>query len=531
MLGFAVIAYLMVTVAIGLYASTRVHGAKDFMVAGRSLPLYMNFACVFATWFGAETLLSISATFTRDGLVGISGDPFGAATCLILVALLFARAFYRMELLTIGDFYRKRYGKGVETFTAAVITISYLGWTSAQMTALGLVLHVLAGPENLSLNQGILIGATVVVIYTILGGMWSVALTDLLQTFVIIVGLVMIALFLADRAGGVMTVVDHARVNDKLRLFPTGDWREWLLFIGPFLTLALGSIPQQDVFQRVTSAKDEKTAVRGTLLGGMFYFGFAFVPMFIAYSAIVIDPSFTNLFTTDDEREIQQILPSLILQETPFWAQAIFFGALLSAILSTASGTLLAPSSLFTENVLRPFAHEFVEKRMLLILRVVLLLFAVGAARYAVTSNATMYEMVQGAYSVTLVGAFVPLAMGIYWRKASTQGAIVSILFGIVGWLSVRFTYGEDAVVPPQLVGLATSFVGMLVGSLTPQFFETPPGFDPMHPGYFKHDPMMEIADNGDASKRVGVSGEARSMAENVDPANPYRPTETSGEK
>jgi len=495
MLGFAVIVYLMFTVAIGLYASTRVHGAKDFMVAGRSLPLYMNFACVFATWFGAETLLSISATFTRDGLVGISGDPFGAATCLILVAIFFARAFYRMELLTIGDFYRKRYGKVVEVFTAGVITLSYLGWTSAQMTALGLVLHVLAGPEMMSLNQGILIGASIVVVYTILGGMWSVALTDLIQTTVIIIGLVMIAVLLSNQAGGAATVIEHARANDKLRLFPTGDWREWLLFLGPFVTLALGSIPQQDVFQRVTSAKDEKTAVRGTMLGGLFYFGFAFVPMFIAYCAIVIEPSFTELFNTEDERQIQQILPSLILQKTPFWAQAIFFGALLSAILSTASGTLLAPSSLFTENVLRPFFPNVIEKNMLLILRVVLFLFAIGATRYAVTSNATMYQMVQGAYSVPLVGAFVPLVMGIYWHRATTQGAMTSILFGITVWLSCLYYYGDEAVVPPQLIGLVASFIGMLLGSLMPQWIESAPDIDPMHPGSFKHDPMMEISD------------------------------------
>lgn len=502
MLGFAVIMYLLATVAIGLYASTRVHGAKDFMVAGRSLPLYMNFACVFATWFGAETVLSISATFTRDGLVGISGDPFGAATCLVLVALLFARAFYRMELLTIGDFYRKRFGKGVETFTAAVITMSYLGWTSAQMTALGLVLHVLAegafGPGTLPLTQAILVGATVVVIYTILGGMWSVALTDLIQTAVIIIGLVLIALFLADRAGGVATVVEHARANDKLRLFPTGDWREWLLFIGPFVTLALGSIPQQDVFQRVTSAKDEKTAVRGTLLGGLFYMAFAFVPMFIAYCAIVIDPSFTRLFESEDERVIQQILPSLILQQTPFWAQVLFFGALLSAILSTASGTLLAPASLFTENVLRPFFPKLVEKRMLLLLRVVLLLFALGATRYAVTSNATMYQMVQGAYSVPLVGAFIPLVMGIYWRRATTQGALTSIVLGIVVWLFCWFTYGEEALVPPQLIGLVASFIGMLIGSLTPQWIESVPYFDPMQPPTSEHDPLMEESDEAE---------------------------------
>ncbi len=499
MLGIAVVAYLLVTVAIGLYASTRVHGAKDFMVAGRSLPLYMNFACVFATWFGAETLLSISATFTRDGLVGISGDPFGAATCLILVALLFARAFYRMELLTIGDFYRKRFGTAVETFTAAVITLSYLGWTSAQMTALGLVLHVLAdgafGPGTLSLNQGILVGATIVVVYTILGGMWSVALTDLIQTTVIIIGLVMIAGLLAGQAGGASVVIEHAWENDKLRLFPTGDWRQWLLFIGPFLTLALGSIPQQDVFQRVTSARDERTAVRGTLLGGMFYFAFAFVPMFIAYSAILIEPSLTALFDNDDERTIQQILPQLILQRTPFWAQVIFFGALLSAILSTASGTLLAPSSLFTENVLRPFFPRLIEKNMLLVLRVVLLLFAVGATRYAVTSNATMYEMVQGAYSVPLVGAFIPLAMGIYWRPATTQGAIVSIASGISVWLICLYRFGDEALVPPQLVGLVASLIGMLVGSLTPQWIASVPSFDPLHPNHLPHDPLMEIDD------------------------------------
>lgn len=478
-----VLVYLLLNIAIGLYASTRVKGAKDFMVAGRSLPLYMNFTCVFATWFGAETVLSISATFTRDGLVGVIGDPFGAATCLVLVALLFARAFYRMDLLTIGDFYRKRYGSGVEIFTAVVITISYLGWTSAQFSALGLVISTLAGPEHVSLNSGILIGAVAVVIYTVLGGMWSVALTDLIQTAVIVVGLLAIATLLAATAGGAMNVIEHAYENDRLRLFPNdGNWRTWMAFLAAFLTFAFGSIPQQDVFQRVTSAKDESTAVRGTLLGGLFYLAFAFVPMFIAYSALVIDPSYSGMFQTDDEREIQQILPTLILHHTPFWAQVVFFGAVLSAILSTASGTLLAPACLFTENVMRPFLGDFVQQRMLTLLRCVLLLFAGGALWYALTSNVTMYEMVQGAYSVTLVGAFIPLAMGIYWRRASTQGAAVSMLCGITAWLFCYQQWGDQAAIPPQLVGLVASFLGMLIGSLTPQMMVSPPSFDPMQP-------------------------------------------------
>lgn len=478
MLTAAVLGYLLFTIAIGLYASSRVHEAKDFMVAGRSLPLYMNFTCVFATWFGAETVLSVSATFARDGLSEIPGDPFGFSVCLILVALCFARSFYRMDLLTIGDFYHKRYGKTVEVFTSLVITLSYLGWAAAQLTALGLVLAVLgqgAGYEWLTLDRCIVAGAFIVMFYTVMGGMWSVALTDMIQTVVIVVGLLIIAFLLAGMAGGdsgvmggVSKVVSSAQEAGRLRLFPVGGAEAWLTFIAGFVTAALGSIPQQDVFQRVTSAKDERTAVAGTLLGGSFYFLFAFIPMFIAYAAIVIDPSYTEIFGSADERETQRILPQLILEKTPFWAQAIFFGALVSAILSTASGTLLAPSSLFVENVLRPFLPQLKEKNMLVVLRSVLVAFALFATLQAVRNNATMYEMVQGAYSVVLVGALVPLVLGVYWRPASTQGAVFSIISGVGVWLGVLFA-APEFIVPPQLCGLGASLVGMIVGSLIPQ--------------------------------------------------------------
>ncbi|QDV23109.1 sodium:solute symporter family protein [Aureliella helgolandensis] len=476
MLTFAVFVYLLFTIAIGLYASSKIHGAKDFMVAGRSLPLYMNFTTVFATWFGAETVLSVSANFAHEGLHVIPGDPFGFAACLILVGLFFARAFYRMNLLTIGDFYHQRYGKSVEVFTSVVITLSYVGWAAAQLTALGLVLSVLgqgAGYEWLTINRGILIGAVIVVFYTTVGGMWSVALTDMIQTLVIIVGLLIIAGLMANMAGGVGTVFEAARDSDRLRLFPNEGMASWLTFLAGFLTAALGSIPQQDVFQRVTSAKDEQTAVRGTLLGGSFYLLFAFVPMFIAYAAVVIEPEYLAKFSSEDIREIQRTLPHIVMNMTPFWAQAIFFGALLSAILSTSSGTLLAPSSLFVENVLRPFLPGMSDKRLLLLLRLMLLVFASGATYQAITSNKTMYEMVEYAYSVTLVGALIPLALGLYWKGATTQGAVGSIFCGICAWLYVMYQCPEF-IVPPQLCGLAASLVGMLLGSLTPQLISTP---------------------------------------------------------
>jgi Na+/proline symporter len=237
---------------------------------------------------------------------------------------------------------------------------------------------------------------------------------------------------------------------------------------GAFFAFAFGSIPQQDVFQRMTSAKSENDAVRGTVIGGLVYFCFAFVPMFIAYAALVAHPELKQLFAGDDPRAIQQILPNLVLGKMPAWAQVMFFGALLSAILSTASGALLAPTALFTENVLRPFAPRLGDKQFLLLLRVVLVTFTASALVFALNSTTTMYEMVQNAYNVTLVGAFVPLLAGSYWKRANTQGALLSVIFGIGTWFGVDMVAPESEI-PSNLLGLAASAVGMLMGTLAPQ--------------------------------------------------------------
>ena len=475
MLIACVLVYMIATVAVGIYASSRVKNSKDFMVAGRSLPLYMNFACVFATWFGAETLLSVSAKFAHKGMGFVSGDPFGASFCLILVAFFFARTFYRMELLTIGDYYHLRYGKFVEVISSLGIASSYLGWTSAQLSALGLVINVLF--PQISLNQCIVIVAAIVTVYTLFGGMWSVALTDVVQTAAIVIGLIIVAVLLGQRAGGFDVVIAAAHREGKLNLFPHLTAAAWMAFIGEFITMSLGSIPQQDVFQRVTSAKNERTAFWGTLGGGLFYFGFAFVPMFIAYSAIVIDPAYAAHFQAEDAREVQKILPALVLNDTPIWCQVLFFGALLSAILSTASGTLLAPASLLTENVLQPFTKHFSDKTMLLLLRVVLVLVAIVGTIISVNSESTMYEMVESGYKVTLVIAFVPLICGIYWPRATTQGAIFSILLAVPTWIAMEYQYNEESAelwrcVPPQLYGLAASFLGMFLGSSMPNWIK-----------------------------------------------------------
>jgi SSS family solute:Na+ symporter len=464
LVGF-VILYLVVSIAIGLYAATRVKNTSDYAVAGRSLPLYIVIATVFATWFGSETVLGIPAKFLEGGLGGIVEDPFGASMCLVLVGLFFARKLYRMNLMTIGDYYRKRYNKTVEIVVSLCIVVSYLGWVSAQITALGLVFNVLS-QGSISMPMGMLIGASIVLVYTLFGGMWSVALTDFFQMIIIVAGMLYIAYVVAGMAGGADKVIEHAAAAGKFEFAPALTPKDILAFIGAWVTMMFGSIPQQDVFQRVMSAKKEDTAATGAIAGGVLYFMFAFVPIFLAYSAFLIDPKMVSSML---EQDAQMILPSLVLNHMPVFAQVMFFGALLSAIMSTASGTLLAPSITLTENVLREFI-PMNDKQTLLAARIVVVCFAIAVTVFALASQGTsIYDMVGNAYKVTLVSAFVPLVMGLYWSRATTQGALFSVFGGLGSWLLLE-QFGGDSIWPPQLVGLLVSFGGMLIGSLAPQF-------------------------------------------------------------
>ncbi len=462
LLGF-VILYLVVSIGIGLFAATKVRNASDYITAGRTLPMFIVVAMVFATWFGAETVLGIPATFLDENLGGTISDPFGASLALILFGLFFARPLYRMKLLTLGDFFRERYNRPVEIVISGAIALSYLGWVSAQVVALGLVFNVLSDGV-ITQPQGILIGATVVLLYTLFGGMWSVALTDFFQMSIIIVGLGYIAWLVGDMAGGVGVVVAHAAENGKFNLLPELNARDIIAFLAAWTTMMFGSIPQQDVFQRVMSAKDEKTAVRGSVLGGSFYFLFAFVPIFIAYSAFLLMPEMVDKLLKDDA---QLILPTLILEHTPVFAQVMFFGALLSAIMSTASGTILAPSATFTENILKVFFKFKSDKHQLWTMRAVVVTFTFGIVLFALNSELSIYAMVENAYQVTLVAAFVPLAAGVYWRPATTQGALLAMILGITTWLGLEY-FNPEGFWPPQFACLLMSILGMVVGSLSP---------------------------------------------------------------
>jgi Na+/proline symporter len=463
MLLWFVIIYWVISIGIGLWAALRVKNTADFAAAGHSLPMHIVTATVFATWFGSETVLGVPATFLKEGMQGIVSDPFGSSMCLILVGLFFARHLYSKKYLTIGDFFREKYGRTVEVLITLCIVVSYLGWVAAQIKALGLVFNVVSN-DGISQSMGMIIGAASVLVYTLFGGMWSVAITDFIQMIIIVLGMLYIGYEVSGLTGGVDVVIAHAAAADKLSILPDWNLPAVLGFIAALVTMMLGSIPQQDVFQRITSSKNVNIAVRASVLGGVLYFLFAFIPIFLAYSASLINPQLVEKYLDSDS---QLILPNLILNHAPLFAQVMFFGALLSAIKSCASATLLAPSVTFAENIVKGFFKHLSDQHLLKIMRITVLCFTVFVTLFALNSELSIFKMVESAYKVTLVAAFVPLAFGVYWSRSNTLGGLLAVLMGLSTWIMCEVLW-PDAVMPPQLAGLCASVTGMLLGGLVP---------------------------------------------------------------
>lgn len=458
--------YLLISVGLGLYAARKVSSTEDYVSAGRSLPMLVVIAMVFATWFGAETVLGIPATFMAEDLGGLISDPIGTTLCLVLFGLLLARPLYRMHLLTIGDYYRQRYNRSIEIAVSLAIAASYLGWVSAQVVALGLVFSVLTDGA-VSMQTGILLGTFIVTLYTLFGGMWSVAFTTSFQMVVIVLGLLWIGWLVSDLTGGIGPVIDHAQAAGKFNFWPAFEWVPVITFLAGLLTMALGSMPQQDIFQRANTAKNENVAVWGTVVGGVVYFFFAAVPIFLAYSAFIVDPQMTAQLLDKDP---QEILPNLILNHLPLYAQVIFYGALLSVIMSTASGTMLAPSVTISENIIKELMPEgyFSDRQFLWLTRVVVVVFAVLVAFYALYSlgqSTSIHHMVENAYKVTMVMALAPLMAGIYWKKASSFGVGLGLVTGVGSWIALEFV-APEAAMPPHFVGFLVATACLIGGSL-----------------------------------------------------------------
>lgn len=441
----------MLTVAVGFWASRRVNSSSDYMLAGRSLPLWLGASALFATWFGSETVFGASSEFLDGGLFNVIEDPFGAALCLFLFGLFFARKLYNLKLLTLGDFFRVRYGRTTELVASVFLAPPYLGYIAAQLVAMGLILQAVAG---VSLPQGIVISAAVVTVYTYIGGMWAITVTDFIQTCIIILGLLVVAVQLGAQAGGVSAVLSSAPA-ETFRFWPSLRADEIVGWLAAWSVLGLGSIPSQDVFQRAMSSCSASVAVWSCYLSAGLYLTIAMLPLFICLCI-------RHLYPEQINGDTQLVLPGVVMAHMSMPVQILFFGSLLSAIMSTTSSAILAPASILSENFIRPLAGgRFSDRQLLMVTRVSVLIFSALATIMAMMRS-NIYELVGESSILSLVSLFAPLTLGLYWNNASSRGALLSMVLGMLSWIIFELSDSEW----PSLVGATlVSLFALVAGS------------------------------------------------------------------
>ncbi len=437
-----IVVILLVRLGIGYWASRRVETTVDYVVAGRRLPVWMAGPSIMATWFAAETLMGSSASAYRFGFQGVVFDPFGAALCLILSGFLVVRLARRAEYLTLMDFYERRFGKAMSVLGAILQIITYFGWTAAQIVAGGSILHALLGWP---LQAGMILVATVVTLYTMMGGLWADTALDFLQMFLICFGLVITFGVVVSKVGGLGSFLEMAgsqNVSEPFALWPIREegylgytgYMGWFYYLAAWMAIGLGSIPAQDYLQRTCAAENEMVAVKATYLAAILYLVFGVLPPLLgvaAYGAIGPD------------LEIEQtefVLVSMAMKFMPPFLVAIFIAALASALMSTSDSSMLAGATMFTENIVKVFKPDISDKTQLWLTRLSLLVTGIVSLLIALFA-ATIYRLAVLSCTTILVGMVAPYIIGMYWKKGNHAGAMASLVGGTVLWIILTFVY------------------------------------------------------------------------------------------
>jgi SSS family transporter len=450
--------YLVMMLAIGIWASKRTGSTANFIVAGRRLPIWIGSATIVATWFGGGTMMGAAGASFEHGLIGVIADPFGGALCLFLVGFFFVRLFRRLRLLTFIDFFQNRYGTTAATIAAVGSIGSNIGWTGALLVAFGLVFQSLTG---VPMELGIMGGAVVVFIYTAVGGMWAVAVTDFVQIVVIAIGLVLLLVVVLIDVGG-WSAISPQLPEDTFRMIPAeNSWIVWLNYIRAWLIFGLADVTAQTLLQRAFSARNEQVAQNSFYLAGIGHLSLGMIPVMLGIIASVTMPGLVDTET---------VIPVMAIEHLHPVAIAIFVGALLAAIMSSADSALLASASVFSVNILPLFKPELTDKLRLLATRIAIPVFG-SMAVYVALEVQVVYDLIMDSNSVILVCVTIPFVVGVYWRKANRTGALVSMAVGFLTWfVAILFAPGF----PGDLLGLLTGLVAMLVATKLTQKSDPP---------------------------------------------------------
>lgn len=432
---FGALVYVGILFGIGYYSSRKVEDSSDFIVAGRRLPIWLCVFTIFATWFGSGTLIGAAGAAYKKGFPGVLSNPIGSALCLLLAGAFFARFLWRMKLLTLPDLFRRRYGKTAEILCGVCIIPAYVGWVGSILVAFGYVLHTVTGIDT---TLAIVLTAVVALTYTIAGGMWAVTLTDFVQAMVIISGLVFLFIIVLGESSGFVGLKNSVPAK-FFTIFPEGQFKDWMWFVQAILVIGVGNLASQDLLQRAFSARSENVAQWSMYFATFLYLSIALMPVLLGIAGSALLP---------DIVDPEYILPALGMKYLHPAGMALFAGAMIAALMSSAASGMLAPASIFSQNILKNLKPSISAKKLF------------GSVRYSVMVVGVLglitglyfqsvYALMVKAFSILFVGLIAPMVAAIYWKKANNPGAIASIVSGMVSWLTlgaVQSTYPADLI-------------------------------------------------------------------------------------
>lgn len=450
---FAVLLYIALQLLVAFAVSRRVVSESDYLLAGRRLGPWLATFGVFATWFGAETCIGAAGEAYRSGLRAVASDPFGYSLGLACAGLFFAATLWRRGLLTLADLFRQRYGGGVERLAALVMIPGSLLWAAAQVRAFG---EVLASTGALGVFAATTLAAVVVIAYTAIGGMWADSWTDLVQGLVLIAGIGVLGILFAHD-GGFTQLSLHG-----ISMAGDDDARPLLESLAVPI---FGTIAAQELVARFLAARSPQLARGASIAGAALYLAVGLVPVLIGLAAAA---------TIGPGLDPEQLLSQLARIHLPLPLYVLFLGALVSAILSTLSGTLLVAGSLAAHNLITPLARRrgaaLSERAKLRWNRAAVVTFGVIAYGIALGSD-SMYELVEEASGLGSSGVFVMMVAALWLprvggRASAVAALALSVLVFVLGEHAFGWSY-------PYLASLGAAALGYLL--LAPLRSREPP--------------------------------------------------------
>jgi SSS family solute:Na+ symporter len=490
-----VIAYFVIIITVGFISSKRAKTSDTYLVAGQRLGYWMTFACLSAVMLGGASTIG---TTTLGYNYGISGMWMVVmlGLGLALVGVLLYRRIRKFRVLTVAELLTKRFGNKAGILSALVSAVYTMMVCATQVIAMGTILQSLLHWDPTT--SMIVVGA-IVILYTILGGMWAVTLTDFIQFFLIVIGVLGIMLpFCLGAAGGMEGVVSNV---------PAEYWDitniGWPTIIQFFFLYALGALVGQDIWQRYLTARSVKVARRSGIASGLFILIYAIGCALIGMAAFVVMPNFDTpsfVFAT----MANNVIPTGFL--------GIVLAAVLAVLMSTASGTLLASASLITNDIVKPISvyrrtksgkaameaakadlrSLHVSRRATLVIGILAMIVAVALQDVLVALDVS--------YAILSGGLFFPIIMALFWRRATPRAAIISIVGSSVCVCIGLGVMGLTAI-EPIAIGLVVGLVLMVGVTL----FETRGGREPHGVPENSMDAFVydEDADEGEGFEKI----------------------------